>query len=84
MAKTLEQMRTDPKIQADANRFYEAALRMPRPACYADQSYEDWDAGCHQMVVDLMRLAYEDGCIAAAWALSMVEAGGDDVTREGV
>jgi hypothetical protein len=37
--KTLEQMRTDPKIQADANRFYEAALRMPRPACYANRNF---------------------------------------------
>jgi hypothetical protein len=82
--KTLEQMRTDPKIQAEASRAYEAALRMPRPACYADRGNEEW-AGCVKtMIEDLMRLAHQDGCIAAAWALSMVAAGGDDVTREGV
>lgn len=74
MGKTLEQMRTDPAIQAAANRFYEAALRMTRPACYADRGDDEW-AGCVKtMVEDLMRLAHQDGCIAAAWALSMIEA----------
>lgn len=45
-----------------------------RPACYAHQGPDEWAAGCRQMLADLDRLARQDGCIAAAWALKVVEA----------
>lgn len=52
----------------------QAAAHCPRPDCYAGMDFEtEWLPGYAQMMDDLRRLAADDGCIAAAWALSVIE-----------
>jgi len=36
-------------------------------------SHEDRVAGITQMIADLQRLAKDDGCVAAAWALEAID-----------
>ncbi len=48
------------------------ASRLPRPDCYKDMHITDWYNSTEQMVDDLLLLADKDGCIAAAWALSVI------------
>ena len=70
---TLEEMTNSPQIQFEAAAFFDAALRMPRPECYANRSDDEWEAIVKTAVEDLMILARCDGCVAAAWALSMIK-----------
>ena len=46
--------------------------RIPVPAIYEDMDTESYLLGSQQMLADLYRLA-QDGCIAAAWSLSVFE-----------
>lgn len=51
-----------------------AAQLCPRPDCYKNMDFEkEWLPGYVQMIDDLRRLAREDGCIAAAWAIKVIE-----------
>lgn len=70
--KTLEQMRLDPAIQAEADRICEAALKMPRPWFYLGSDAE-WEAGCRQVVRNLVLLSHHDRTVAAAWALMVID-----------
>lgn len=55
--------------------LHQHVLTLPRPQCYAHMDHDDeWVGGCGQMLSDLHRLATADGCVAAAWALAMLEA----------
>lgn len=64
------------RMREAASKTYDAAMLMPRPECYKQQSQGEWKDGVKQMVEDLCRLAFDDGCIAAAWAMSMIQAAG--------
>lgn len=44
-----------------------------RPLSYGYMSDAEYRAGVAQMLADLERLARSDGCIAAAWALSVLK-----------
>lgn len=46
--------------------------RIPMPTTYWYMTTEEYLNGSQQMLADLQRLA-QDGCIAAAWALSVFE-----------
>lgn len=52
---------------------------IPRPAFYHAMPDPEWLAGCQQMLADLGRLAAVDGCIAAAWALEIIEEQADEI-----
>ncbi len=45
-----------------------------RPDCYRHLGPDEWEASCATMFADLDLLAVRDGCIAAAWALKVIEA----------
>lgn len=44
-----------------------------RPECYEHLPEHEWEALCLQMVGDLIRIAADEGCIASAWALKLIE-----------
>lgn len=67
-------MAATPEMHATAERTYKAALRLPVPKCYANLHPEEWLGVVRTAVEDLTLLAMRDGCVAAAWALSVLEA----------
>lgn len=62
------------RMRKRASDVYEAALKLPRPGCYRWQG--EWEYCVKQMVEDLCMLSFNDGCISAAWAMSMIETAG--------
>lgn len=68
------------RMREAARKTYDAALLMPRPECYQHQEQGEWEDGVKQMVEDLCRLSFDDGCIAAAWAMSMIQAASKEPT----
>lgn len=70
-------MMLSPELETVVNALGGADL-IRRPECYSSRSDKEWDAICVQALSELERMAREDGCVAAAWALAMFEAHGKD------
>ncbi len=58
----------------------EIAASAPRPGCYGNMdNLREWVPGFVQMMDDLYRLANDDGCIAAGWAVVLIECWGAEL-----